>query len=153
MATTARVEAICISQDKGERKHPVETARFLAGHGIETDAHAGPWHRQVSLLSAEDIETVRQGGLTDLKPGDFAENVIVSGLDLNTLGLGSRLQLGADVIVSITQIGKECHTPCRIYHLTGDCIMPRSGLFARVETTGQVRVNDPVELIDLEPRR
>jgi len=146
-----RVEALCISERKGQRKTPVDAAVFIAGRGIESDAHAGPWHRQVSLLSAEDIETVRKK-LPDVKPGDFAENVIVSGLDLGALGLGTRLQLGEEVVVSITQIGKNCHTPCRIYHLTGDCIMPRLGVFARVEAGGEVRRRDPAEVRQAVPR-
>ena len=93
----ARVEALCISEKKGERKHPVDSAVFIAEHGIEGDAHAGKWHRQVSLLSLEDIESVRNSGLPDIGPGDFAENVILSGLDLASIGLGSRLCLGSDV--------------------------------------------------------
>ena len=126
-----RIEALCVSEKKGERKHPVDSAVFLEKLGIEGDAHAGKWHRQVSLLSLEDIETVRSNGLPDIKPGDFAENVITSGLDINSFGLGTRLRLGRDVVLSITQIGKVCHSPCKIYRLTGDCIMPRVGLFAR----------------------
>ncbi len=147
-----RVDALCISDKKGERKKPVDSATFLANHGIESDAHVGPWHRQLSLLSAEDIEKVRKNGVPNLAPGDFAENVILSGLELNTLGLGSRLRLGNDVVLSITQIGKVCHSPCRIFHLTGDCIMPRLGLFARVETEGKVRTGDLVETIEVVPR-
>ncbi|MHC4253532.1 MAG: MOSC domain-containing protein [Planctomycetota bacterium] len=126
-----RVEAICTSASKGERKGPRDRATFLEGRGIEGDAHAGEWHRQVSLLGAEDIDTVRRKGLPDIVPGAFAENVVVSGLNLESFGLGTRLRLGRDVVLSVTQIGKVCHSPCRIYHLTGDCIMPRLGLFAR----------------------
>ncbi|MHC4715798.1 MAG: molybdenum cofactor synthesis domain-containing protein [Planctomycetota bacterium] len=147
-----RVKAISVSEGKGERKRPVEPAVFVADHGIESDGHAGPWHRQVSLLAAEDVETVRQAGLPDLKPGDFAENVILEGIDLAALGLGSRLRVGGDVVLSMTQIGKVCHTPCRIYHLTGDCIMPRMGLFARVEAGGTVRPGDAAEVIEAVPR-
>jgi molybdopterin adenylyltransferase len=147
-----RVEAVCVSERKGERKHPVDSAVFRPDHGIEGDAHAGPWHRQVSVLAAEDIETVRREGLPELTWGDFAENLILSGLDLASLGLGSRLRLGRDAVLSITQIGKACHSPCRIYQVTGDCIMPRAGLFARVEVGGSVRTGDPVEIVDLVPR-
>ena len=142
-----RIEAICVSEAKGQRKLPVESASFRSGHGIEGDAHAGPWHRQVSLLSAEDIAAARQGGLPDLKPGDFAENAILSGLDLNSFGLGTRIRLGRSAELSITQIGKVCHAPCQIYALTGDCIMPRRGLFARVVADGEVRVGDAAEVI------
>ena len=143
-----QVDALCISKKKGQRKHPVDSALFRTDHGIEGDGHAGSWHRQVSLLSAGDIETVRQGGLPDIGPGDFAENVIIGGLDLNSLGLGSRLGLGCDVLLSVTQIGKVCHAPCRIAKLTGDCIMPRLGLFARVQKGGQVKVDDKIEIIE-----
>jgi molybdopterin adenylyltransferase len=146
-----RVEAICTSLEKGERKGPLPEAQFLAGHGIQNDAHAGPWHRQVSLLAAEEIQRVRRGGLPNLKPGDFAENIVLSGLDLGGLGLGSHLRLGARVVLSVTQIGKVCHTPCRIYHLTGNCIMPTCGLFARVIEGGQVRVGDAAEVVELVP--
>lgn len=147
-----RVEALCVSHRKGQRKSPVNSAVFLTGRGIEGDAHAGSWHRQVSMLSADDIETVRQEGLTDLAPGAFAENVIVWGLDFASFGLGTRLRLGTEVVLVITQIGKECHSPCRIYRLTGECIMPRLGLFARVVVGGEVRVGDPVEVLQVVPR-
>lgn len=145
-----RIEALCVSENKGERKHPVESVLLRAEHGIEGDGHAGDWHRQVSLLSAEDIETVRKK-LPDIKPGDFAENVIVSGIDLSEFGIGTKFKLG-DTILSITQIGKECHTPCKIYYQTGDCIMPKLGLFARVEEGGEVRLGDPIEALEIVPR-
>lgn len=146
-----RIEHICISEQKGERKTPVESASMVAGHGIDSDAHAGSWHRQMSLLTAEDIQAVRTN-LPDIKPGDFAENLIISGCDIGLLGLGSQLRLGRDVVLTVTQIGKVCHTPCRIYHLTGDCIMPRLGLFARVLKGGQIGVGDDVEVLE-EVRR
>ncbi len=146
-----RIEAICISEKKGQRKTPVESVSVQADFGIVSDAHGGKWHRQVSLLTAEDIETVREK-LPDIKPGDFAENIIVSGVDLAAMGLGSRLRIGNEVQLSITQLGKVCHTPCQIYHLTGDCIMPRLGLFARVLQGGQIRVGDEVEVLEVVPR-
>jgi len=146
-----RVDALCLSEKKGQRKTPVESAVFRTGHGIETDAHARPWHRQVSLLAAEDIDTVRRA-LPDIHPGDFAENVVVSGLDLGACGLGSRIALGSEVVVRITQIGKVCHARCAIYDATGDCIMPRLGLFARVETGGTVRTGDHASLLQVVPR-
>ncbi len=148
----ARVEALCVSENRGERKHAVASGVFRADHGIEGDAHAGPWHRQVSILSNKEIENIRRGGLPDISPGDFAENVIVSGLDLSSFGLGTRLRLGCEVVLSITQIDKACHTPCRIYELMGDCIMPRTGLFARVEAGGEARAGDSVEVLELVPR-
>ena len=147
-----RIEAICVSEKKGQRKTPVESAFVRADHGIDSDAHAGPWHRQVSLLASEDIETLRDK-LPDIRPGDFAENVIVSGVDMAAMGLGSHLRLGSEVQLSITQIGKVCHTPCQIYHLTGDCIMPRLGLFARVLEGGQTHVGDDVEVLEVIPRK
>lgn len=147
-----KIEAICISEARGTRKHPVALAVFRPDHGVEGDAHAGPGHRQVSLLSSEDVETARRNGLVAVSPGDFAENIIVSGLDLASFGLGTRLRFGRDVLLSITQIGKVCHSPCRIYHLSGDCVMPRAGLFARVEDGGEVHVGDSVEVLALVPR-
>jgi molybdopterin adenylyltransferase len=147
-----RIEAVCISGKKGERKTPVPSADFRAGHGIESDAHAGPWHRQVSLLTLEDVESMRQRGLPDLAPGDFAENVTVSGLDLAACGLGTRLRLGDGVVLSVTQIGKVCHSRCAIYEAAGDCIMPRLGVFARVEKGGRVQAGDSIEILELVPR-
>ena len=146
------IEALCLSERKGTKKTPQPTARFIAGHGIEGDAHAGPWHRQVSLLAAEDLEHMRQRGLPDLKPGDFAENVVVSGFPLASLGLGSRLRLGSEVELKVTQLGKFCHHRCVIYQQTGDCTMPRLGVFARVVSGGTVAVGDSVQILELIPR-
>lgn len=141
-----RVDSLCVSEKRGERKAPVPRARFIPSHGIETDAHAGAWHRQVSILDADGVDGVRRAGIPDLAPGDFAENVVLSGVDLRSLGLGSRVRLGRDVVVSVTQIGKTCHTGCKIRQVTGDCIMPRLGLFASVESGGEVVVGDPAEV-------
>jgi len=143
-----RVEALCISERKGERKHPVPQATFRADFGIEGDAHAGAWHRQVSLLAAEDIEAVRRDTGLDISPGAFAENVVLSGVGFSALGLGTRLRLGRDVMLTISQIGKTCHVPCEIARLTGECIMPKLGLFARVASGGTVRVGDAAEVIE-----
>jgi len=145
------VEAMCISDRKGVRKRSVPSANFVAGHGIADDAHAGRWHRQVSLLASRDIADVR-ARLKDLQPGDFAENVVVAGLNLSGLGLGSRLRLGDHVELSVTQIGKVCHSPCHIYHLTDDCIMPRLGLFARVLSGGTVKIGEAVKVLEHVPR-
>lgn len=147
-----KLDAICISNTKGERKTPVESAECRVDYGIESDGHAGSWHRQVSLLAAEDIQTVREN-LPDITPGDFAENLIISGIDLTSLGLGSQLRLGSEVVLSITQIGKACHTPCRIFHLTGDCIMPKLGLFARVLKGGKICTGDLTEILEAIPRK
>jgi molybdenum cofactor synthesis domain-containing protein len=146
------VKALCISDNKGEQKKPVDRCVFRADYGIESDAHAGDWHRQVSLLLDSDIESIRAKGLDDLSDGDFAENVILSGVDLNSCGLGSRLRLGEDVVLSISQIGKVCHTRCRIFYLAGDCIMPRLGVFARVEVGGRVCPGDRAEAFDIVGR-
>ncbi len=146
------LEAICISEKKGERKTPVETAVFRRDHGIEGDAHAGSWHRQVSLLSAGDVVIMRARGLPGLKAGDFAENLVLQGIDLNALGLGSRLRIGDEAEVVITQIGKQCHSRCAIYAQTGDCIMPRRGLFARVTKGGTVRVGTAVTVLETVSR-
>jgi molybdenum cofactor synthesis domain-containing protein len=147
-----RIKALCTSERKGERKKPQRIAHFIVEHGIEGDAHAGPWHRQVSLLAEEDVQTIREGGLPNVAHGDFAENVVVSGVPLHTLGLGSRLRLGDHVLLSVTQIGKVCHTRCRVYEITGDCIMPRLGLFARVVQGGAVRVGNAVSVEHAVPR-
>ena len=143
----AKIEALCISQKKGEQKQPVGEADFQDNYGIVDDAHGGSEHRQVSLLALDDIESVREN-LPDIRAGAFAENVVVSGVNLAELGLGSRLRLGKTVVVAVTQIGKECHTPCRIGQITGDCIMPRLGLFARVETGGIVLVGQEVQVLE-----
>ncbi len=146
------IEAICISEKKGERKMPLEGATFVANHGIDGDAHAGPWHRQVSLLAAGDVAIMRDKGLPDLKAGDFAENLVLQGVNLNALGLGSRLRMGATAELIITQIGKACHSRCAIYEQTGDCIMPRQGLFARVTRGGTVRAGDAVTVLETVSR-
>ena len=147
-----RLDAICIGEKTGEPKRPVPQAEFVCDHGIAGDAHAGAWHRQVSLLAAEDVEAVREK-IPDIGPGDFAENLVTAEVDLAALGLGSRLRIGADVVLRVTQLGKDCHTPCRIGQITGDCILPRKGLFARVVAGGRARRGDPVEVIELVPRQ
>jgi molybdopterin adenylyltransferase len=146
-----RVLAVCISDEKGVPKRAVDSVRLRADHGIEGDAHAGPWHRQVSLLSSEDIEGVRARGLR-VEFGAFAENIVVEGLDLTRFGLGTVFRLGASAAVRISQIGKVCHVRCAIYTQTGDCIMPRLGLFARVVEGGEVRPGDEVAVLQEVPR-
>lgn len=146
------LDAICVSERKGERKRPVPKARLVENSGIAGDAHAGPWHRQVSLLASENVDEVRRSGLPDLKAGDFAENLLVSGVDLSDLGLGSRLKIGPEAELAITQIGKTCHSPCIIQKQTGDCIMPRLGLFARVIRGGSIADGDVVDVVERVPR-
>jgi MOSC domain-containing protein YiiM len=140
---------VCTSEKKGVVKRATERAIAVAGHGIQGDAHAGGWHRQVSLLADEDIETVRRSGLK-LAPGAFAENLVVEGIDLTALGIGSRLRVGS-VELEITQIGKECHHPCAIQYLTGQCIMPRAGIFTRVLQGGELRSGLEVEVLEAVP--
>ena len=147
-----RIEAICISERKGQRKLPVPKTQLVANSGIMGDAHAGPWHRQVSILASENVDEVRRSKLPELKAGDFAENLLISGLDLSTLGLGSRLKIGPEAELRITQIGKTCHNPCIIQKQTGDCLMPRLGLFARVVRGGAIAAGDDVELVELISR-
>ncbi|MFP4056719.1 MAG: molybdenum cofactor synthesis domain-containing protein [Candidatus Brocadiia bacterium] len=149
---TGRIEALCVSEAKGEPKRPVQRARFVAGHGIEGDAHAGRWHRQVSLLAAEEADAWRRE-LPDLGPGDFAENVLLRGLDVGALGLGSRLRLGDQVELAITQLGKECHGHrCTVFERMGDCLMPRRGLFARVLQGGEAEPGQPAAILERVPR-
>jgi MOSC domain-containing protein YiiM len=141
-----RVEAICISRKKGATKKPVDRARFIVDWGIDGDAHAGEGDRQVSLLAGERIDQVRTV-LPDLEEGAFAENIIARHIQLSGIKVGDRLGLGDTVLLEITQIGKECHdSGCPIMKATGDCIMPREGLFARVLRGGMVRKGDALWL-------
>lgn len=134
-----KVKAICISEVRGVQKHCVDSARFTETWGIEGDAHGGNWHRQVSLLSAEKIEAFRQKG-ANVAYGDFGENLVVDGFDFRNMPVGTLLKCG-DILLEITQIGKECHNHCAIYQAMGDCIMPREGVFARVLHGGEMKVS------------
>ncbi|HUT23395.1 MAG TPA: molybdopterin-binding protein [Sumerlaeia bacterium] len=145
------IRAVCLSERKGEQKSPVDEARLIAGFGFEGDAHAGDWHRQVSLLDLADIEIMRSKG-AECAFGAFGENLVVEGLPLGEIGLGSVLRIGADAVLRISQIGKTCHTRCAIYYQIGDCIMPRNGLFARVEQGERVATGDRAEIESLVPR-
>ena len=142
-----KIVSIAISTKKGTRKKPVPTVQLIENYGIKGDAHAGPWHRQVSLLAMEDIESMQAKGL-DVNFGDFAENIATSGIDLPSQPIGSRLKLGGTVVLEITQIGKECHTKCAIYYQAGDCVMPRRGIFARVITGGKISCGDDIEILE-----
>ena len=137
---TGTVRAICISDRRGIEKHSIEEARLIPDFGIEGDAHAGKWHRQVSLLSYDKVKAFneRGAGVTD---GAFGENLVVEGLDFRNLPVGTRLYVG-DAELKMTQIGKECHTHCNIYKKMGECIMPTQGVFAQVEKEGTVRPGD-----------
>ena len=140
------IKAVCTSAKKGMRKKDVGEALLVEEHGLQDDAHAGPWHRQVSLLALESIEKMRAKGL-DVGAGDFAENLTTEGIDLVSLPLGSRLKIGGMAVGEVTQIGKECHKRCAIFEQAGDCVMPREGIFIRVLAGGSVKVGDAVEVI------
>ena len=137
--------AVCISTATGERKTPVPQVELRQNHGIVGDAHAGDWHRQVSLLAQESIDKMRALGL-DVGSGDFAENITTRGIDLPRLPVGSRLQIG-EALLEVTQIGKECHSRCAIYHQAGDCVMPKEGIFARVLHGGMVSPQTSIMLV------
>lgn len=139
-----RVLAVCVSERKGMKKRTVESGRLVKGHGLEGDAHAGPWHRQVSLLARESVDKLRKRGLVAAS-GDFAENLTTEGVELPALPVGTRLRVGSSALVEVTQIGKECHTRCAIYHQMGDCVMPKEGIFVRVLREGEVRPGDAIE--------
>jgi MOSC domain-containing protein YiiM len=136
MRHSFRILSINISRRTGEQKQPVKRALLVADHGLEGDAHAGDWHRQVSLLADEDIETMRGKGL-QLSGGDFAENLTTAGVSLSELPVGTRLHVG-EAVLEVTQIGKECHHGCAIFRAVGDCVMPRRGIFTRVLAGGEI---------------
>ena len=140
------VIAVCISEKKGERKHPVPEIALRRDHGIVGDAHAGNWHRQVSLLAEESVDAMRALGLT-LAPGDFAENILTRGIVLKTLPVGTRLRVG-ETVLEITQIGKQCHNDCAIKKTTGRCVMPTDGVFAVVLEEGVIRPGDAIEILE-----
>jgi MOSC domain-containing protein YiiM len=141
-----RIVSIAISKRKGTPKVTVQEGDLLADYGLEGDAHAGPWHRQVSFLAAESIDEARKKGLK-VTFGNFAENIATLGIDWQKVPVGARVKLGDSALVEITQIGKECHHKCAIYYLAGDCIMPREGIFARVLRGGRIRCGDSIDII------
>jgi MOSC domain-containing protein YiiM len=138
-----KIMAIAVSKRKGTRKDCVEEALLVKEHGIQGDAHAGAWHRQVSFLAVESIEKAKAAGLS-VGFGDFAENIATEGIDWVNVPVGGRFRLGESALVEITQIGKECHKKCAIYYQAGDCIMPREGVFARVIQGGTIRCGDEI---------
>jgi MOSC domain-containing protein YiiM len=139
----ASVVSVNSSGAKGTGKAPVGEGRLVENHGLEGDAHAGPWHRQVSLLGMESYAKMEAKGAAGLVPGIFAENLTTEGIDLASLPVGTRLEVGG-AILEVTQIGKECHGGCEIRSLVGDCVMPREGIFARVIRGGTVKPGDPI---------
>ena len=140
-----KVIAVCVSEQKGTQKKNVNSAVFVPDWGIENDAHAGKWHRQVSLLSHDKIEEFRARG-ADVIDGAFGENLVVAGIDFKTLPIGTQFSCGG-VLLELTQIGKECHSGCEIYKKMGDCIMPREGVFTRVLKGGTISVGDELDVI------
>lgn len=145
MNMEGKILSICVSSKKGTKKNEVQSALFIADSGIKGDAHAGKWHRQVSLLSNEDIDKVRKL-IPNLKPGAFAENLATVGIDLNQVKIGDKVLISDEVILQVTQLGKECHSGCEIQKITGDCIMPKKGIFARVMKGGFVEINDRIKI-------
>jgi molybdopterin adenylyltransferase len=143
-----RIVAICRSDKRGTKKQAVPGVVLVENFGIEGDAHAGTGHRQISLLAVSAIDRMRTQGLSEVHPGDFGENLLIADLDLANFGLGSRLRVGKDAEIGITQRGKICHRRCVIFNQTGDCIMPREGIFARVLRSGKVSVQDTIEVIE-----
>ena len=143
-----QVMAVCISEKKGTQKKNVNTATFVEDWGIQGDAHAGKWHRQVSLLSYDKIEEFRARG-ADVENGAFGENLVVQGIDFRSLPVGTRLCCG-DVVLEITQIGKECHHGCQIFQKMGECIMPREGVFAKVIRGGSINTGDEMQVAEHE---
>mgnify|MGYP000962161022 CR=1 FL=1 len=137
--------AVCVSEKKGTQKKNIQSARLVENWGIENDAHAGNWHRQVSLLAEESVDTMRAAAPMDLPAGAFAENINTRGLALKTLPVGTLLKVGP-AILRVTQIGKECHNDCAIKKAVGRCVMPTEGIFATVEREGTVRPGDTIEV-------
>ncbi len=140
-----KITSIAISKKKGTRKTTVTKACLLQNYGLEGDAHAGPWHRQVSFLSSENIEKARETGF-DVTFGDFAENIATSGIDWKNVPIGAKVKLGESALLEITQIGKVCHKKCAIYYQAGDCIMPKEGVFARVIQGGVIQNGDDIRI-------
>jgi len=142
-----KIVSIALSKKKGTRKTQINEAVIKPDHGLDGDAHAGTWHRQISFLAAESIEKAKDKGL-DVTFGDFAENIATTGIDWQNIPIGTKVRLGDMVLVEVTQIGKECHNKCAIYYMAGDCIMPREGVFARVLKGGNIRCGDSIEVIE-----
>ena len=145
----AEIIAVCQSEKKGTSKTPVTEIIINENHGVVGDAHADcTTHRQVSLLSTESIDKMRNKGFDFLKPGDFVENITTKGIDLSALPVGTRLKAGKEVILEMTQIGKECHAACAIRQQVGDCIMPREGIFTKVIHGGRVKAGDTIKIAE-----
>jgi MOSC domain-containing protein YiiM len=142
----ARVLNVCVSETKGVQKTPVDRVTVREDHGVEGDAHAANWHRQVSLLADESAQKMRDKGLP-IGPGDFGENILTAGIELTGLPVGTMLKVGRSTL-EVTQIGKECHERCPIYYKAGDCVMPREGIFCKVIAGGAIVPGDPIEQVE-----
>ncbi len=143
----AKVVAVCISEKKGTQKHNVGSCNLIKHFGLESDAHAGKWHRQVSLLARESADIIRQKGV-NIKDGDFGENIVTEGVELKSLPVGTILKIGNNIIMKVTQIGKLCHDRCAIYYKAGDCIMPREGIFAEIIKGGTIKTGDEITILE-----
>lgn len=140
-----KIMAVCISEKRGTQKKNIEKVRLIENFGLEGDAHGGNWHRQVSLLSYEKVRAFEEKGIS-VEDGTFGENLLVEGFDFKNLPVGTRFRCG-EVLLEMTQIGKECHSHCEIYQAVGDCIMPREGVFARVLHGGMIQIGDELEIV------
>jgi len=138
-----KVLAVNTSEKKGTKKTNIQSCAILKDFGLEGDAHAGPWHRQVSLLANESIEKMKAKGL-NVSYGDFAENITTEGVDLVHLPIGTEIHIGSSILLRVSQIGKVCHERCAIYYQAGDCVMPKEGIFAEVVSDGEVKVGDEI---------
>ena len=141
-----KIVSIATSKKKGTIKKCVETAELIENHGIKEDAHAGDWHRQLSFLASESIESASTPDFK-LNFGDFAENIATTGIDWKNQPIGQVFKLGEKALVEVTQIGKECHKKCAIYYRTGDCIMPKEGVFAKILKGGTIKIGDKIERV------
>lgn len=141
-----KVISVNISDKKGEKKHGIDKCMLIKDMGLENDAHAGFMHRQVSLLAKESIQKIKDLGI-DVDCGDFAENLTTEGIELFTLPIGTKFKVGDNIILRVTQIGKECHARCAIFQQVGDCVMPREGIFTEVLTEGEIKTGDEIEVL------
>ena len=142
-----KVVAVCLSEKKGTQKRDVGACKLIEHFGLEGDAHAGKWHRQVSLLARESADIMRKKGL-DIKDGDFGENIVTKGIELKSLPVGTILKIDKNIRMRVTQIGKLCHDRCAIYYTAGDCIMPREGIFAEILTGGTIKAGDEITIVE-----
>jgi len=146
MTTPAKVVSINISTGKGTIKKPIPVGNLIENHGLEGDAHAGPWHRQLCLLAIESVRKMDETGIKGLCAGKFAENITTEGIELYSLAVGTQLKIG-DTLHEVTQIGKECHSGCEVQKLVGKCIVPKEGIFTKVLKGGQIQAGDEITVL------